>query len=116
MGGTSNASPLTKAMFTSSDHGMEGGIGQFQFSTTAKPSSLTEMSLVATSAAQGRSYGFEGGIIDGVSTSAGVGERAEQGEGAKGSHQPGDLEERESVSSLPVSIPEELRCVTQFMF
>ena len=118
MGETSNASPLTKAMFTSSDHGMDGGIGHF----TAKPSSLAEMSLAATSSAQGRSYDFESlnaGTIGGVSASVGVGEngeRAGQGEGAKGSHQPEDLEAGGSLSSLPVSIPEELRCVAQFMF
>lgn len=106
-------------MFTSSDHGVDGGIGNFQFSATAKPSLLTGL---ATSAAQGRSYDFESlkaGTIGGVSASAGVGEdgeRAEHREGVKGNHQHEDLEERESVSSLPVSIPEELRCVKQFIF
>lgn len=118
-GGISNASPLlATTMLTSSDHGMDGGIGHFQFSATAKPSSLTEMNVVATSAAQGRSYDLKAGTMGGASASAGVGKSvdgADQGEGAKGSHQP-ELEERESVSSLPVSIPEELRCVMQFVF
>ena len=119
-GGSGNGSQLPRATFPVIDRGADGGVGQFPFSATAQPSSLTQVNVAATSNAEGMSYNFEGlnaGTMAVASTSAGgrdSGKVADRGEGAESGHRL-ELEEEESVSSLPVSIPEELRFVEQFL-
>ena len=97
-GGTVGASPLAHALSTTSVLMTGGGVVQAtpgSFSTAAQPSSLTQVSAAARGVATSTAA---------VSTAALAEEQGAEG----GRHQP-ELEEEGSVSSLPVSIPEELR-------
>lgn len=103
-GGTVTASPLTQASFMAPGSKTSGGaVGPFLFSTSAQnPSFGTKVNQPS---------GFDGsqGWKTGTTATA-SGTNVEQG---TVDIQKSKLEEEESLSSLPVSIPEELRCAVK---
>ena len=114
VGGTKSTPALAHASYTASyfktDVSMGPGSSNSLPTLVVQPSSnLTKEAGAASLLAQRGHYGF-GGLQSGAMATAPGGGTVEGEQGAKGGHQL-EVREEESVSSLPVSIPEELRFV-----